>query len=127
MKRDLNKDLKLCDKTTSGPFEVGFGSFPADALNKNLVMVATPIINEKTGKRVMFAATGLIETQQNKVDACFIAESREGWPYAINRALEAEEIIRGLMNSIGIYTKLEPETIACFDLDYEKAKQFLEG
>lgn len=68
-KRDLKADLELCNKATPGPWKVSTSGnvYPVDGDYKFAICCGTEL-----------------------VDAKFIAQAREGWPYAIRRALEAE-------------------------------------
>jgi len=69
--RDLKADLEICNKATPPPWNG----------------------EENTGVEPVFE-TGCgccTESTLSKEDAEFIAEAREGWPHAIERAIKAEE------------------------------------
>ena len=97
-KRDLSADLALCEAATSGPW---FTQENADTwqlfggLHGNLQLVKAP----KHG-------TNYAEYWPDEEDAKFIAESREGWPEAIRRAIAAEAEVEQLRDILGfIYQK----------------------
>jgi hypothetical protein len=73
--RDLKADLELCNKATPGPW----------------------VFN---GISVLGAHGLLIARTPNDADAEFIAQAREGWPHAIERALKAEELNRELVETL---------------------------
>jgi len=75
-KRDLEADLELCNKATPGPW----------------------VFN---GISVLGAHGLLIARTPNDVDAEFIAQAREGWPHAIERALETEALAQKLLDVLG--------------------------
>ncbi|WP_427050440.1 hypothetical protein [Paenibacillus sp. TC-CSREp1] len=95
MKRDLHADLALCVAATSGPWfsvENAYTWQLFGGLYGNLQLVKAP----KRG-------TNYAEYWPGEDDARFIAESREGWPEAIRRAIAAEaEVvqIREILGSI---------------------------
>jgi hypothetical protein len=76
MKRDLKADLELCNKATPGSW----------------------VFN---GISVLGAHGLLIARTPNDADAEFIAQAREGWPHAIERALKAEALARKLLDVLG--------------------------
>ena len=80
MTRDLEADLSICEAATPGPYE-----------QRDLYVTAKMGANE--------VAISICYTPSV---ARFIAEAREGWPYAIRRALEAEKEIDRLRNEISI-------------------------
>ena len=69
--RDLEADLAICEAATPGPWLI-------DEANKGVMS-----IGDQEGFEI---TTDILRDE----DAVFIAEAREGWPYAIRRALEAE-------------------------------------
>ena len=88
--RDLQKDLELCEKATLGPWGVCGGGYSVFAVNipahKDLGsrVVVAECLTENDGKPFRDAFKIAVE------DARFIAQAREGWPHAIERALKAE-------------------------------------
>jgi len=83
--RDLAKDMEICNRATPGPWNG----------------------EENTGVEPVFE-TGCgccTESTLSKEDAEFIAEAREGWPHAIERAIKAEakldRLIEGCMRCAG--------------------------
>lgn len=73
--RDLKADLELCNKATPGPW----------------------VFN---GISVLGAHGLLIARTPNDADAEFIAQAREGWPHAIERAMRAEAEVEQLKGEI---------------------------
>lgn len=73
--RDLKADLELCNKATPGPW----------------------VFN---GISVLGAHGLLIARTPNDADAEFIAQAREGWPHAIDRAMRAEAEVEQLKGEI---------------------------
>lgn len=78
--RDLFADLKICEEATSGPWVVD---------KYNSTQVRQPNYSKRRRIQCPCDLHGII-------DARFIAEAREGWPYAIRRLLEAEARIKEL-------------------------------
>lgn len=75
-KRDLVKDLELCEAATPGPWT-------------ELLAQGGYIINHECGEetaRVIRGAGGVRRSE----DAAFIAAARTGWPHAIRRVMAAE-------------------------------------
>ena len=79
--RDLQKDLELCEKATEGPWEI---------MVRDGVIIIPGIVSGANGY------SGYYDPPE-KEDAEFIAAAREGWPYAIERALKAEELLRDIL------------------------------
>jgi hypothetical protein len=108
MKRDLKADLELCNKATPGSW----------------------VFN---GISVLGAHGLLIARTPNDADAEFIAQAREGWPHAIERAIKAEALVQELADMLGRVTPCYLEGRLGIDLDsmYEvngllkKAKEVL--
>jgi len=78
--RDLEADLAICEAATPGPYE-----------QRDLYVTAKMGTNE-VAISICYAPSV----------ARFIAEAREGWPYAIRRALEAEAEVDRLRHEIEI-------------------------
>jgi len=76
--RDLEVDLAICEAATPGPYE-----------QRDLYVTAKMGANE-VAISICYAPSV----------AQFIAEAREGWPYAIRRALEAEAEVDRLRDEI---------------------------
>ena len=76
VKRDLKADLELCNEATPGPWEAEDG-------------LADPMV-------VMGRDYSHYFYVHTEWDAQFIAQAREGWPHAIERALEAESLVNEL-------------------------------
>jgi hypothetical protein len=71
--RDLEADLAICEAATPGPYTIE----PCRCGHSACKFVFICKITYSDGRLL-------------PEDARFIAEAREGWPYAIRRALEAE-------------------------------------
>ena len=74
MKRDLKADLELFNRATPGPWEFG------------------PI----------YAGTiaGELDEERHRANRELLNGFREGWPHAIERAIEAETLVRELVGVI---------------------------
>lgn len=78
--RDLQKDLELCNAATPGPWKV-----------KELIGPYTEELSVRTADDMPICeAGGALKYPEDRANARFIAEAREGWPEAIKRAMEAE-------------------------------------
>jgi len=96
--RDLFKDLELCEKATPGPWEQMNGT---DVFTK-LGAVNGDGVKADDNAGWYIADCGVegftpvngedmeLSIAEQRANARFIAEAREGWPHAIRRALEAE-------------------------------------
>ena len=87
VKRDLKADLELCNEATPGPWEAEDG-------------LADPMV-------VMGRDYSHYFYVHTEWDAQFIAQAREGWPHAIERAIKAEEIVQDLTRVLRLYEKWE--------------------
>lgn len=74
MERNLREDLEICYAATEGPWAADY--------HEGHCVEATSI--PSWGGGVIVASCG------ERADARFIAEARDGWPHAIERALNAE-------------------------------------
>lgn len=97
MKRDLKADLELCNKATPGPWEICLGSG---------VNLCTAVMTAD-GKYMIcdclpdwFLDEG-VAPENHVPNLQFIAEAREGWPHAIERALKAEALAQKLLDVLG--------------------------
>ena len=107
MKRDLKADLELCNKATPGPWYrkktgANFKGFSSEVIIADTSRYAT-------GNKVYAEAKG---GQFPANDADFIAQAREGWPHAIERALKAETLLRDILPMamwVSCMYKNEPE------------------
>ena len=95
MKRDLKADLELCNKATPGPWYrkktgANFKGFSSEVIIADTSRYAT-------GNKVYAEPKG---GQFPANDADFIAQAREGWPHAIERAIKAESLVRELVGVI---------------------------
>ena len=111
--RDLKADLELCNKATPGPWYAGVTD---DERFMNLHYVTTePRSYRHDGERAFVeglirrdkvVAITLLQTPrfvdcwQFGENTRFIAEAREGWPHAIERALKAEALVRELVEAL---------------------------
>ena len=112
--RDLKADLELCNKATPGPWYAGVTD---DERFMNLHYVTTePRSYRHDGERAFVeglirrdkvVAITLLQTPrfvdcwQFGENTRFIAEAREGWPHAIERALKAEALAQKLLDVLG--------------------------
>ena len=87
VKRDLKDDLKFCDRATQGPWEHRYNSEFSEIYANN--------------SNASVAIVG-----HNPHDAEFIAQAREGWPHAIERALKAEALNRELAEALEVAFEL---------------------
>jgi hypothetical protein len=79
--RDLKADRELCNKATPGPWLLESGDYPFHI--------------------VYFAYADAMAAYCARDDVEFIIQAREGWPHAIERAMEAEELNRELVEAAG--------------------------
>lgn len=84
--RDLEADLAICEAATPGPWVVAL----KDCVVRDYWEV-------DGSRQVVLSAANDIEA-----DAHFAAEARQGWPYAIQRAQEAEQEVDRLRNELEI-------------------------
>jgi len=106
--RDLLRDLELCEKATRGPWKV-------DRNPENLATVSAFYLLEcnggaayidgclqingnadYTGETYDPVFVAAVYDRYNADNATFVAEAREGWPHAIERALKAEAEVEKL-------------------------------
>lgn len=95
-KRDLHVDLAICDAATAGPWEWKEGEWRELGRITSPSWVVCSFGNEET----YYPSAG---AEPNDEDIAFIAESRQGWPEAIRRAIAAEaenERLREALRSI---------------------------
>ncbi|MDN9012408.1 hypothetical protein [Brevibacillus laterosporus] len=78
--RDLNRDLEICYTATEGPWGASHDEWPGNANLRHWVSI------HEDG----------LACAVSYEDARFIAEARDGWPHAIERALEAERRVAEL-------------------------------
>ena len=106
--RDLAKDLELCKKASPGPWvndqRVGCMTvYPASIGKVNCLSDSDgKRLFYKSGYRVFDSKGSFVRWEvcsQDRNDAEFIAEAREGWPHAIERAMRAEKMLSGTDNS----------------------------
>ena len=107
--RDLKADLEICRKATPGPWvkdeRVGcVAVYPASIGKINCM-------DESEGKRLFYKGGYQVLGEdgqfkhwdvhpQDIADAEFIAQAREGWPHAIERAVKAETLVRELVDGL---------------------------
>ena len=86
-KRDLKADLELCNKATPGPWEFErpweFGPIYAGAI------------------------ADALDEEKDRANRELLNNFREGWPHAIERAIEAEALARELADMLRRVTPLE--------------------
>jgi hypothetical protein len=114
-KRDLKADLKFCDRATQGPWRHEW--------NPDCSEVYAPGVD-----------TPIVLVGHDPHDAEFIVQAREGWPHAIERAIEAEALARELMDMLKKATprylegrpELDLSTFLSAKWLLERAKEVLE-
>jgi len=89
--RDLEADLAICEAAPPGPWIANTDP----RFHDNLVWGP-----KGPGWGTVAEATRYLK--EKREIAKFIAEAREGWPYAIRRALEAEAEVDRLRNELNI-------------------------
>lgn len=82
--RDLEADLTICEAATPGPIRITKCQCGHPACNQVFISITR--------------SDGRLDPE----DTTFIAAAREGWSYAIRRALEAEAEIDRLRNELNI-------------------------
>lgn len=89
--RDLKADLEICNAATPGPWvEIGDGDF----------VVQNQWLEDGDFRQ---GICKLLHKPQKQCDAQFIAQAREGWPEAIERAIAAEAEVERLKTDIDAY------------------------
>ena len=89
-KRDLRKDLEICEVATRGPWEQCQFQFDMNEWGVHCPKHEGVTIDDGITNNALTICRGM--TGPNRVNnSQFIAAAREGWPEAINRAIEAEE------------------------------------
>ena len=113
-RRDLREDLELCDKATPGPWQWdvnkhtwsvsleshkwivmdfvrwGMGSAQPRFIQEGIFDKAVDLAIERKAHHVGF------DMDIMHPDAQFIAQAREGWPEAIQRAMDAEAKLKAI-------------------------------
>ena len=97
--RDLKADLELCNKATPGPWEVFPPLCGPEGQTVYQVDSGGPICDVSDPY-----PRGDNKPQENMM---FIAQAREGWPHAIERAMKAEALARGLVEALRRYEEWE--------------------
>ncbi|MBG9735808.1 hypothetical protein [Paenibacillus alvei] len=95
-KRDLHADLAICDAATPGPWRIYGGK-----LGETNVYYPPYENHNEVVSDIDF---------DRPHDATFIAESREGWPEAIRRAIAAEAEVERLRKEID-YLRWQRESL----------------
>jgi hypothetical protein len=91
--RDLEKDLEICEAATPGPWIANNTARHED----NLVWGP-----KGPGHGAVAQVSFYTPSEYQMNDVRFIAEAREGWPYAIKQAIEAEEKVDKLIHEMGM-------------------------
>jgi hypothetical protein len=86
--RDLQKDLEICQAATPGPWIV----LPANGMEA--------CQEESMGCTCLVGYPHPRGENRPTENMHFIAEAREGWPHAIERALNAEDEVEKLQNEL---------------------------
>ncbi len=110
MKRDLKADLEMCNKATPGPWAKDERGGCVAVYPRSIGEINC--MDESGGKRIFYKGGYQVLDEdgrfkhwevhpQDIADAEFVAQAREGWPHAIERALKAETLSRELMEALG--------------------------
>ena len=107
--RDLKADVELCNKATPGPwkfheveFQCGRDECPYEKKredNSCLKCDGVEIYQSAFVPEVLTLGCGEYDGM-NDADAEFIAQSREGWLHAIERAIKAETLVLELREAL---------------------------
>jgi len=99
--RDLDADLAICEAATRGPWEL------ADNFR-----IRTALFPGQVSQSVVTGQWLAIDN-----DGRFIAEARQGWPYAIQRAQEAEQEVDRLRNELDMLQEQlsQHHSSGCYD------------
>ena len=140
--RDLKADLELCNKATPGPW---YARATDDEVFMNLRYVTTePASFEHDGCRSF--TEGIVQSgdvvaltllqhprmaDPDKFDenTLFIAQAREGWPHAIERAIKAETLARELVAALREISEILDNATCrcrCGFCEYFKAQKIAE-
>ena len=113
--RDLQKDLELCNKATEGPWIVHPGKivFPGKSSMYQSLIIAEFDLGP-------VASVG-VRGKENKENEEFIAQAREGWPEAIQRAIEAESKLTKIQHILK-----EPVPFGCSDEMLDQIREIVE-
>lgn len=121
-KRDLQKDLEICEAATPGPWWTDpANTIKHDRSTRPLILIACRdegkeanadqlfvsgvrldgMVIDKTDACLLMTVGVLLDkpedtARQDQLNATFIAEARLGWPHAITRALAAEARVEEL-------------------------------
>ena len=93
--RDLAKDAELCNKATPGPW------WHTEAERWCTQVLVLKDLDSDPEKDVKQYDLQTLAVMKDVYDAKFIAESREGWPEAIERAVKAEALTQELAAVLG--------------------------
>lgn len=134
--RDLKADLEICNKAMTGPWVRKYENNIKQAVSDRGICSCSYSSNIDSAKTA----------QENSDNMEFIAQSREGWPHAIERAIKAEaeverlrlmvkSITGGLDEAIETNHYLENELVkynlafklACKSLDETQKNYFTPG
>jgi hypothetical protein len=83
--RNLKVDLEICNRASKAPWRVATNKHPTTSGNS---------WGWVEGTRENWCWSN--DNKKSYADARFIAQAREGWPHAIERAIEAEALAREL-------------------------------
>ena len=88
--RNLKVDLETCNRASKAPWRVATNKHPTTSGNS---------WGWVEGTRENWCWSN--DNKKSYADARFIAQAREGWPHAIERAIEAEALARELVEAAG--------------------------
>lgn len=87
--RNLKVDLEICNRASKAPWRVATNKHPTTSGNS---------WGWVEGTRENWCWSN--DNKKSYADARFIAQAREGWPHAIERAIEAEALARELVEAL---------------------------
>lgn len=96
-KRDLHADLALCEAATPGPWCFALIS---DDDNGSIVNLEGVCVMDFGTSPDIYGQTASVGSPPDDINMAFIEESREGWPEALRRAIEAERWLKALVSAL---------------------------
>ena len=115
-KRDLKRDLKLCEKAMPGKW-----TYDSSVSYKVVRTTHREYWYKSAGAKkdsIVLRMNGELGQTQVEPTAEFIAESREGWPEAIERAIEAEAKLTKIQRILK-----EPAPFGALDVQLDQIRE----
>ena len=138
--RDLQKDLELCKKATPGPWKWDVNKHCHGVRLESYKWVVMDFVRwGMQGAQPCFLQEGILDKASDLAierkahhagfdmdimhpDAQFIAEAREGWPHAIERAIKAETKLTKIQRILR-----EPAPFGAVEEQLEQIREVVEG